>query len=263
MTDQRVRGFQHELDGELFALDRLDRLIERAGDNFRVQFADEGLERPSGQGPVFTTMQGPVAEDVVNRKLHLHFHDADTFAPEYATARDHILEAAGVDPSAQRFHTSVVIRIFSPEVPVSLHADGETQIDCGVGGRNAWHFIPRGTLTPHEEEALLRGGQFLPWRESSDVTSFDLHPGEALIAQPREPHWVTHPGPDPAVSFEVGYWTPGAVRERKVWEINWLLRKARIEPTPPGVIPGRDRIKQRVFDVVSMATGKGREYRGV
>ena len=45
--------------------------------------------------------------------------------------------------------------------------------------------------------------------------------------------------------------------------MNWLLRKARISPRPPGESEPKDRRKRRVFDAISMITRKGGEYRGL
>ena len=109
----------------------------------------------------------------------------------------------------------------------------------------------------------MRGGMFLPWREMTPVETFDLGPGDGCAAPPRWPHWLEHPGPDPTVSFEISYWTASTIRDRKVYDINWMLRRAHVKPSPPGLHPGRDRVKQRMFDAVSMVTGKGGEHRGV
>ena len=117
-------------------------------------------------------------------------------------------------------------------------------------------------LSHEEHEALHRGGQFLRWREADDVR-FELAPGDGCVVPSRWPHYLEHPGPDPAVSFDLGYWTRDAMRERKVYDVNWLLRKAHLHPTPPGVIPGRDAIKRRFFDVATLVMRKGDEFRGV
>jgi hypothetical protein len=257
-------AFEQSLDPDLFALDRLDALFRRApsGKAF-VQIADQGRERPTGAQPQFTELAGPLAEQVVSRPLHVHLHDLTEWAPEYAAPREHILDAAGIDRSAPRFGEMTVIRVFSPDVPVALHADGETQIDCGVGGRNAWHVYPPSGLSQLENEALLRGGHFVSWREMPLFATYDLHVGDAFAAPPRWPHWIEHPGPDPAVSFEVGYWTVDDIRARKVWDVNWLLRKFGLSPRPPGEGASRDRRKRQVFDLVSIATRKGGEFRGI
>lgn len=257
-------AFRHDLDPELFALDRLDSLVRKAPEGKAlVQMADDGRERPSGAQPTMTRLDGSIADDVRARPLHIHLHDVAEWAPEYRDARGQVLDAAGIDRSERRYGEMTVIRIFSPEVPVSLHADGETQIDCGVGGRNTWHVYPPSGLSQEENEALLRGGHFLPWREMPLFATYDLHPGDGFAAPPRWPHWIEHPGPDPAVSFEVGYWTVDDIRNRKVWDVNWLLRKARLAPRPPGEVEPLDRRKRLLFDAISLVTRKGGEFRGL
>jgi hypothetical protein len=257
-------AFKHDLDPDLFALDRLDDLFRRAPvGKAGAQLADASRERPAGTGPQMTALEGRLADDVTNRALHVHFHDLTEWAPEYAPAREQVLTAAGIDRSQPMYHETTVIRVFSPEAPVSLHGDGETQINCGLGGRNLWHVYPPSSISQQENESLLRGGQFLSWREMPLFASYDLHPGEAFAAPPRWPHFIEHPGPDIAVSFEVGYWLAPDVRDRKVWEVNWLLRKAHLAPRPPGENAKLDRRKQRVFDLISVATRKGGEYRDV
>ena len=257
-------AFTHQLDRELFTLDRLDALFRRAPEGkAEAQLADAGRERAAGETPTMTRLDGALADDVARRKLHVHMHDVADWAPEYAAAREQVLDAAGVDRSRPRYGEMTVIRVFSADTTVAYHADGETQIDCGVGGRNVWHVYPPSALSQEENEWLLRGGHFMPWREAPLFATYDLSFGDGFAAPPRWPHWIEHPGSEPAVSFEVGYWTAEDVRTRKVWEVNWLLRKLRVTPRPPGENAAADARKQRVFDAVSMVTRKGSEFRGV
>jgi hypothetical protein len=228
-----------------------------------VQFADAGREREPGAGPELTELEGTIGDDVLARPLHVHLSDVTDWAPEYREAREHVLDAAGIPKDEPHYGEQTVIRVFSPDVPVALHGDGETQIDCGLGGRNVWHVYPPSGLSQEENEALLRGGHFVPWREMPLFETYDLHPGDGFAAPPRWPHWIEHPGPEPAVSFEVGYWTADDVRNRKVWDVNWLLRKGKLSPRPPGESESRDRRKRWVFDAMTVVTRKGGEYRGV
>ena len=108
---------------------------------------------------------------------------------------------------------------------------------------------------------MHRGGQFLRRRDGEPVT-MPLEPGDGCVVPPRWPHWLEHPGETPAVSFDVGYWTSAAIRERKVYDVNWLMRRAHLTPTPPGISGRRDALKLHAFDLVSRVTGKGAEYRG-
>jgi hypothetical protein len=210
-----------------------------------------------------TKLEKPIAEDVLARPLHVHFSDLTDWAPEYREPRRQVLEAAGIPQDEPRYGEMTVIRVFSPDVPVALHGDGETQLDCGLAGRNDWHVYPPSGLSQEENEALLRGGHFVPWREMPLFATYDLHPGDGFAAPPRWPHWIEHPGPDPAVSFEVGYWTADDVRNRKVWDVNWMMRKAKLSPRPPGENESHDQRKRRVFDAMTVITRKGGEFRGV
>ncbi|HEY4412304.1 MAG TPA: hypothetical protein VGN06_04840 [Gaiellaceae bacterium] len=254
-------SFRHELDPDLFALDRLDHLLRTAPPGkAHVRTADTDKERTSE--PHDVELDEPLADALATRSLHVYLQDLPEWATEFRPARDHVLDAAGVDRTEKHYIETCNIRIFSGDAPVSLHADGETQFNCGIAGRNVWHFAAPELVTDEEHEWLLRGGQFLPWRELGETRTFDLAPGDACAAPPRWPHWLEHPGSEPAVSFEAGYWTAQAVRERKVYEVNWLIRKTRlIHPRPPHA--GNDAVKQKVFDAVSLATRKGAEIRGV
>ena len=260
MIDQPF-GFRHGLDPDLFTLDRIDDLLRRAPAGKRhVRTADAGRERT--ESPQDVNLELPLADEIDRRPLHVYLEDVPDWAHEYETARTRVLDAAGVDRSQRRYIETCNIRVFTSDAPVSLHADGETQINSGVGGRNIWHFSPPDLLSHEEHESLLRGGQFLRWREHEPTHTFDLGPGDACAAPPRWPHWLEHPGPEPAMSFEIGFWTPEAVRDRKVYEVNWLLRKTKvIHPRPPR--EGNDALKHRVFDAISLATRKGAELRGV
>ena len=257
-------GFDVDLDSDLFSLDRLDALYRRGAPdgNAGAQDADPGFERRDD--PPVIELQRPVAEEVADRKLHVWFRDVTSWAPEYAESRDRVLDAAGVDRSQKMFHLEVNIRIFSTDGPVALHADPETQLNVGMGGRNVWHFSWPSGLSQEEHENLLHGGHFLPWRDLEVWHTYDLHAGQGCGAPPRWPHWIEHPGPDPAISFELGFFTVDDVRDRKVWDVNWMLRKSRfVSPRPPRESARKDRVKHRVFDAISVATRRGTEFRGV
>jgi hypothetical protein len=252
------------LDLDLFALDRLDTLYHRAPAGSATAFrGDEGRERPPG-GPIRTQLTRPsILEDLAEARLHLRISNLLDWAPEYRVARDQVLEAAGVDPEVPRYVESDVIRIFSPDVPIALNGDGETQYNVGVGGRNIWHFFPPSVLTEADNDALHRDGRYMAWREMELFKTFDLGLGEAFGSPPRWPHWIEHPGPDPAVSFEIGYWTLADIQAKKVRDVNWVLRKAKLTPRPPGENETLDMTKRKLFDVVSLVTRKGGRYRGL
>ena len=188
-------GFKHGLDPDLFALDRLDALVKRAPEGrFVAQLADSDRVR-KGQDATYTTLEGSLAEDLSRRGLHLHFDNLEEWAPEYAEAGAGVLDQVREHEHSSTIHSpNIVIRVFSADAPAALHGDGNTQVNCGVGGRALWHFGPPSNLTPIEIESLMRGGMFLGWRELEPVQTFDLAVGDACAAPPRWPHWLEHPG---------------------------------------------------------------------
>ncbi len=114
--------------------------------------------------------------------------------------------------------------------------------------------------TEWEHENLLHGEFFLRRREGSD-RPLRIPPGHGCFVPCRCAHWLEHPGDEPIVSFEMGFWTQDAIRQRKVYDVNWALRKLGLSPKPPGD-PRRDRIKCELFDLGSRLTGRVPQYRG-
>jgi hypothetical protein len=256
--------FHVDLDPDLFTLDRLDALYRKASPKHRTAwYSDVGRERPPGRVPPAQLRRSTIAEDLAEQRIDLRITRLHEWDPDYEKAREQVLDAAGVNPRERQYVKSTTIRIFSPGAVVAFHGDGETQFNVGVGGRNVWHLYPPDSLSPIESEALLRGGRFPPWRETTPFATYDLGIGDAFAAPSRWPHWIEHPGPEPAVSFGVAFWTAADLRNRKVLDVNWLLRRAKLSPRPPGESERRDRMKRTVFDAISLATGKGAEYRGV
>lgn len=255
-------SFHVDLDPDLFALDRLDALFKRAPEDRRNVWMG-GTSRDAVPERGATLKHATLAEDVAEQRLHLRVKDLHNWAPEYRAAREQVLEAAGIDPSAPRYAETTAIRIFSPEAIVAMHADGETQINVGVGGRNVWHVFTPSSLSTAEAEGILRGHRFIAWKDTEPFATYDLGIGDGFAAPQAWPHWIEHPGTEPAISFEVGLWTPDDLRVRKVWDVNWMLRKVGRNPLPPGENERLDARKRAVFDLISLATRRGAEYRGV
>src|SRR4051794_36494572 len=112
-------------------------------------------------GPTYTELEGALADDIARRRLHVHLPDVAEWAPApsreaYAT----ILAEQGGDP-ADRHAVTTVLRVFSPDVPVALHADGEIAIDCGVGGRHVWPLFHPDVLREAQAPGAPPGGPVL------------------------------------------------------------------------------------------------------
>ena len=256
------RLFRHDLDPSLFTSDRLDELCREAArrGTLKVQFADPGRQR-YGNDPVYTYPRYPVLQDVLDRPIQYRIMGVASWGgAAYADALEHVFDVGGPDPAHGRVDVSSVVRVFSPHAVVALHGDPDLKLVCDVSGETIWYCRAPQHMTPAEHEDLLRGGFFLPWRDTPEE-ALHIPPGHGCFVPSRWAHWLDHPSDEPVVSFELGFWTVESVRRRKVEDVNWLLRRLRLDPAPPG--EGDDLRKSQVFDLISLVTRRGTQYRGV
>ena len=260
-SPQTPRLFDHQLDPGLFTSERLDELCREADarGTLKVQFCDPGRQR-YGNEPIYTRPSYPLVEDVMRRPIQYRIMDVDLIGQEYRRCLDHIFEIAGTDPSLGRIEPATVVRVFSPGAIVALHGDPDLKLVSTISGETIWWVRPQEAMTTDEHERLLRGNFFLQWRDWPDQ-ELRIPPGRGCFVPSRWAHWLSHPCDEPIVSFEIGYWTRESVHARKVYDMNWLLRRARLSPSPPGT--DRDRLKLLAFDGISTVTRKGVQYRGV
>jgi len=254
--------FEHGLDPELFTSDRLDALCREADrrGTLKVQFADPGRQR-QGNEPVYTKPSYPILEDVLRRPIQYRIMEVASWGgPEYADAFERVFRAGGPDPALGRVDATSVVRVFSPGTIVALHGDPDLKLVCDISGETVWYVRHPNEMSNAEHENLLRGKFFLQWRDAPEE-ALHIPPGWGCFVPSRWAHWLSHPGDEPAVSFELGFWTLESVRVRKVYDVNWLLRKAGLDPSPPQ--SGRDELKGRIFDTVSVVTRRGGQYRGI
>ncbi len=256
------RLFQHSLDPSLFSSDRLDWLSRRAAERgtLKVQFADPGRQR-FGNEPIYTRPSYPILEDAMRRPIQYRITGVDHFGePAYRECLEHIFSIAGPDPALGRIDPVTVVRIFSPGAVVALHGDPDLKLVSTIAGETVWWVRPPDVMTTTEHERLLRGEFFLQWRDAPDQ-DLPVPPGHGCFVPSRWAHWLSHPGDEPIVSFEIGFWTTESVHVRKVYDVNWVLRHLGVQPRPPG--SGNEKLKLQLFDAVSTITRKGVQYRGV
>jgi hypothetical protein len=253
--------YQHALDPSLFTSERLDELCKEAArrGTLKVQFADPGKQRP-GNFPHYTKPSYPIVEDALQRPIQYRIYRVDELGPEYAESLAHVFDVAGTDPALGRILPETVVRVFSPGAVVALHGDPDLKLVSTIHGNTSWWVRPPDAMTVDEHERLLRGNFFLQWRDGPDQ-ELSIPAGHGCFVPSRWAHWLSHPTQEATVSFEIGYWTYAALRERKVYDVNWLLRRFGAKPASPGGT--RDELKLRFFDAVSTVTRKGLQYRSI
>ena len=100
----------------------------------------------------------------------------------------------------------------------------------------------RGDDARRSTSGCCAGNFFLEWRDYDD-TELRIPAGHGCFLPSRWAHWLSHPGDVPVVSFEVGFWTAESIRARKVYDVNWVLRRAGLNPKDPGA--GNDDLKRK------------------
>lgn len=258
------RLFEHDVDPALFTGQRLDELVREAHRRRRlwVQWADPGRQR-FGNEPVYTYPRYPVLEDALERPVQYRiFGVAEWGGREYSETQERVLEQHLPALPEPPVAVDDVVRVFSPHAVVAIHGDPDLKLVCDVSGRTVWYCRPPEEMTNEEHENLLRGGFFLRWRESDREVALPIDPGTGCFVPSRWAHWLDHPCEEPVTSFELGFWTVESTRARKLYDVNWLLRRAGASPSPPGR-GTREAAKLRLFDAVSLLTRKGARYRGV
>ena len=72
--------------------------------------------------------------------------------------------------------------------------------------------------------------------------SFDLQSGFGLHFPVTYPHWVKN-GPSVSISFSITFRTPDLERRAMIYNVNSLLRRHGLNPTPVGQSPWKDALK--------------------
>ena len=256
------RCFDHDLPAEPFSSDALDELCREAAGRgqLAVQVPDPSRER-LGQRPEFTKPRYPILQDALERPVHYRIFNSATWGPPvHAECRARLQELAGPHARLGDIPRETVVRVFSPRALVALHGDPDAKLVAGIAGTTVWHVRPVHAMSQGQHENLLRGEFFLPFGDHPEERALVLEPGVACFLPARWAHWLDHPCDVASVTFDVGFYTRNDLRDRKVYDVNWLLRKARLAPGPPG---GRsDRAKCLAFDAISTVTRRGLQYRG-
>jgi hypothetical protein len=256
------RCFAHDLPADLFSSDALDEICRAAAarGELTVQVPDSSRER-LGQRPELTQPRYPILQDALERPVHYRIFNTASWGPRaHADCRAGLFELGGPHSRLGDIPRETVVRVFSPGALVALHGDPDAKLVAGVAGTTVWWVRPVHAMTQLQHENLLRGEFFLPFSEHPQEEALQLDPGAACFVPARWAHWLDHPCDAASVTFDVGFYTRDDLRNRKVYDVNWLMRRAHLSAGGPG---GRlDRLKCLTFDGISTVTRRGLQYRG-
>jgi hypothetical protein len=148
----------------------------------------------------------------------------------------------------------VLILIASPNRLTSYHMDAECNFLVQVAGsKTLWvynHTDP--TLVSHEEREQYHRGNAnsIVYQESrqSEATAYELQAGHGVHIPVFAPHWARNHD-NISIALSVNYELRPMLAEKRIYQVNSLLRKLGVAPTAPGTASWRDRLK--------LAAGKG------
>ena len=259
-------AFKHELDPDLFALDRLDALFQRApagqgGGPARRQ----GPRAPAGTRAAMTEApQGSLADDLAARPLHLHLQDLTRLGARVRRRRATRCSTRPASTlSSRRYARRPSSASSAPTSRCRSTATARRRSTAALGGRNLWHVFPPSSLSQAGERgaAARRPVRAL----ARDAAVRVVRPARRRRASPRRRAGRTGssiPAPTrPSASRS-------ATGRRRHPRPEGLGRELAAPEGPARAAPaGRERDARppqaRVFDAISMVTRKGGEYRGV
>jgi hypothetical protein len=250
--------FDHGLAGHpLFELSSLLALAERIPkykdfvywQNGRVKVNDRWEANPAARLSLADTITGIARNDSL--VILKHAEQDPVFGPMLQEILQRIFSF--LSPTAQDdiILGESLIFINSPLRTTAYHLDLESNFLLQIAGTKFVHvhnFADK-TITPHEELENHCGGDYngAKFKEArrGDAHDYRLTPGHGVHFPSTAPHWVEN-GDEVSISININFDLVSVHRSMKpVYSVNRLLRRAGIDPTPPGVSPLRDALKRR------------------
>ena len=174
--------------------------------------------------------------------------------PEYAELLDRCLgevDRAAPDLTAGMHGFESFIFVSSPNAVTPYHMDPEENFLLQIRGRKIMRVFERSVLTAVELERFHTGAhRNLVYRDAyaTRARAFTLMPGIGLHVPVTTPHWVQN-GPEVSVSFSITFRTRATARAAHAHQMNAILRKIGIEPSPVGESALRDRVKELAYKI--------------
>jgi hypothetical protein len=257
----------HELD--LFELAQLRALAGRLPDRAYYSTADsavdDGWKRLGNHRPSLDATLATLRE-TNSLVLLKHCEKDPQWGELFRRLMDEVVEQAGDVLGADLDIGRTTIVISSPGRVTSYHIDAEVNFLLQVRGHKLLHvFDPhdRTILSEAELEAFYSGdwdGARYKTEREPDARVFALEPGKGVHLPLHAPHWAQNLG-DVSVGVSLNFNLRSGARLAKLYKVNHRLRRAGLQPVPPGVSGWRDKVKLAAFAGVETARALQRSRR--
>ena len=214
--------------------------------------------RADGVEPVPLAATGPgslIGRGRTMRIAYLQDHDAGCAD----LLRRIVAEAdalAGGSLAGEIGFPSLTLLVSAPGALTNFHMDHQSNLLFQLRGRKLVSLFDAADREVLEEAAIERyynGTVFAArYRESFQrkAAAYVLMPGDGLHNPPLGPHWVRN-GEEVSVSLSVNFSLRHTEARARVYQVNGLLRRLGLAPTPPGRLALTDRLKQAPFRLLS------------
>jgi len=157
------------------------------------------------------------------------------------------------DIKSEVMKTFVTLFISSPGKVTPYHMDHTWNFLLQIDGRKTVYLFdendPR-VLKQEDREGWYMQQCTIEENKSVPGIAYDLAPGEGAHHPVNAPHWVQN-GPEVSVSLSFGLCLHSSNEDARVHQMNYLLRKLGMNPTPPRKSKWRDSVKIGTVKLVS------------
>jgi hypothetical protein len=159
-----------------------------------------------------------------------------------------VVELSGEQMRQDAVVGETTILISSPNRLTPYHMDEGCNFLMQVAGnKTLWVYDHTDlTLVSHEDHEQFHMGNpnSIAYQESRqcDATAYELHAGHGVHIPVFAPHWARNHD-NISVALSVYYEMRPMLAEKRIYQVNSLLRKLGAAPTPPRISPWRDRVK--------------------
>jgi hypothetical protein len=257
--------FHHDLAGSLFSLPHLATVAERMlarGDlsKFVARSGKSALADAKFKNMPLKVQLAETVRQLADSNAWLKLSSANTADPEYEELLKRVLreveELSGQPLGEMITWSGLTVFMASPGVTTPYHIDHESNFLFQMSGAKdlSLHNPDERDIVPEEQLERFYAGDFEAAQYRPELqnrgTVFHLVPGTVVHHPPLAPHWVQN-GNDVSVSVSIGFCLRPLDRRARVYQVNHLLRRLGLDPTPPGKSKLRDGLKQAAIGIVS------------
>lgn len=249
--------FRHRLvESGLFTIPRLMRAAEhllRSGREFRLvaRQAQQRIDTRFDQAPLRERVAAAFL-DLESSNSWVKLNNVGDVDGDYAALLDdcvdEISNLAGRDLRRDLTLAQFTVFCASPGSVTPFHIDHETNFLCQVAGEKEvclWDPRDRSVVSERDLERFYTGEiNAARYRDEFELKGqrYELRPGYGVHQPPNAPHWV-RTGANVAISVSVNLCHRDIDRRAHAFQVNHLLRKAGLQPRPPGERAWVDRLK--------------------